>query len=252
MKSSSTNGLRWILALALLAGGARARAQSGPVSTTNSAPNSRSFRAGTGAQKNSAETQQQSPAQPPAQTQEPAATPAPVPPKSVEPPGPIVTSVRIVDENGKVLVESPANISVQAGKPLERDQVADSIRTLYKTGTYSYIAAREDPSGGGVRIDFVVREQLFFNQVIIRGVDSPPSEASAAAAMSLTLGTPYRKEAVEDGVTRLTEALHDEGLYQAEVHVETVPHHDTHELDVIVTVKSGPRAKIQTIQLTNG
>jgi outer membrane protein insertion porin family len=252
MKSSSTNGLRWILALALLAGGARARAQSGPVSTTNSVPNSRSFRAGTGAQKNSAETQQQSPAQPPAQTQEPAATPAPVPPKSVEPPGPIVTSVRIVDENGKVLVESPANISVQAGKPLERDQVADSIRTLYKTGTYSYIAAREDPSAGGVRIDFVVREQLFFNQVIIRGVDSPPSEASAAAAMSLTLGTPYRKEAVEDGVTRLTEALHDEGLYQAEVHVETVPHHDTHELDVIVTVKSGPRAKIQTIQLTNG
>jgi outer membrane protein assembly factor BamA len=244
--------LRWILALALLTGGARARAQSAPISATNSALNSRAFRAGTGARKDSAETQQQSPSQPPAQTQEPAATPAPAPPKSVEPPGPIVTSVRIVDENGKVLVESPVNISVQAGKPLERDQVADSIRTLYKTGKYSYIAAQQDASGNGVRIDFVIREQLFFNQVIIRGVDSPPSDASAAAAMSLTLGTPYRKEAVEDGVSRLTEALHDEGLYQAEVHVETVPHHDTHELDVIVNVKSGPRAKIQTIQLTNG
>ena len=176
----------------------------------------------------------------------------PAPPKSAEPSGPIVTSVRIVDENGKVLAESPANISVQAGKLLERDQVADSIRTLYKTGTYSYIAARQDASDSGVRIDFVVREQLFFNQVVIRGVVAPPSDASAAAAMSLTLGTPYRKEAVEDGVARLTESLHDEGLYQAEVHVETIPHHDTHELDVIVTVKSGPRAKIQTIQLTNG
>ncbi len=176
----------------------------------------------------------------------------PAPPKSAEPSGPIVTSVRIVDENGKVLVESPANISVQAGKPLERDQVADSIRTLYKTGTYSYIAARQDASDSGVRIDFVVREQLFFNQVIIRGVVAPPSDASAAAAMSLTLGTPYRKEAIDDGIARLTESLHDEGLYQAEVRVETIPHHDTHELDVIVAVKSGPRAKIQTIQLTNG
>ena len=151
-----------------------------------------------------------------------------------------------------MLVESPSYISVQPGKPLERDQVADSIRTLYRTGTYSYIAARQDVANNGVSIDFIVREQLFFNQVIIRGVDAPPSEASAAAAMSLTLGAPYRKEAVDDGVTRLTDALHDEGLYQAQVQVETVPHHVTHEMDVIVTVKSGPRAKLQTIQLTNG
>jgi outer membrane protein insertion porin family len=251
MKSSSTNGLRWILALALLAGGARSRAQSAPISAANSASKSREFRAGTGAPKSPLNaSQQQAPAQPPAPTQEPA-TPPPSP-KPVEPTGPIVTAVRIVDESGKVLVESPANISVQSGKPLERDQVADSIRTLYKTGTYSYIAARQDAAENGVRIDFVVREQLFFNQVIIRGVDAPPSDASAAAAMSLTLGTPYRKEAVDEGVTRLTDSLHDEGLYEAEVHVETVPHHDTHEMDVVVTVKSGPRAKVQTIQLTNG
>jgi outer membrane protein insertion porin family len=248
MKSSSTNRLRWILALALLVGGARSRAQSAPISATDSASKSREFRAGTGEPRNSPKaSQQQAPAQPLSPTQEPAASP-----KTIEPPGPVVTAVRIVDESGKVLVDSPTNISVQSGNPLERDQVADSIRTLYKTGTYSYIAARQDAADNGVRIDFVVREQLFFNQVIIRGVDAPPSEASAAAAMSLTLGTPYRKETVDEGVTRLTDALHDEGLYEADVYVATVPHHDTHEMDVIVTVKSGPRAKIQTIQLTNG
>jgi outer membrane protein insertion porin family len=260
MKSSSTNGLRWILALALLPGGARAFAQSAPVSTkisapvpsTKSASDLRAFRAGSSAPKSSQDSQQQAMPQPPAQAQEPTPSPAAAPPKTVEHPGPTVTAVRIVDETGKVLVESPSYISVQPGKPLERDQVADSIRTLYKSGTYSYIAARQDVTTSGVRIDFVVREQLFFNQVIIRGVDAPPSEASAAAAMSLTLGAPYRKEAVDEGVTRLTDALHDEGLYQAQVQVETVAHHDTHELDVVVTVKSGPRAKLQTIQLTNG
>jgi outer membrane protein insertion porin family len=259
MKSSSTNRLRWFLALALLAGGARAHAQSAPVSTVNSASNSaststsglRAFRAGTSVQKSSA-APQQIPSQQPPPSQEPAAPASPAPPKTVEPLGPTVTAVRIVDESGKLLVESPANLSVQSGKPLERDQVADSIRTLYKTGTYSYIAARQDAAESGVRIDFVVHEQLFFNQVIIRGVDAPPSDASAAAAMSLSLGDPYRKEAVDEGVTRLTDALHDEGLYQAEVQVETVPHLDTHEIDVIVNVKSGPRAKVQTIQLTNG
>jgi outer membrane protein insertion porin family len=257
MKSSSTNRLRWFLALALLVGGARTRAQSAPASSTNSASNfdtkSRAFRTGTGAPGNPQNTsQQQAPPQPPAPAQEPATPPAAATPKTVEPTGPIVAAVRIVDETGKVLVESPANISVQSGKPLERDQVADSIRTLYKTGTYSYIAARQDAGDNGVRIDFVVREQLFFSEVIIRGVDAPPSDASAAAAMSLNLGAPYRKEAVDEGVTRLTDALHDEGLYQAEVHVETVPRYNTHEMDIVVTVKSGPRAKVQTIQLTNG
>jgi outer membrane protein insertion porin family len=253
MKSSSANGLRWILALALLTGGARARAQSAPVSASTSASNPSEFRAGSGGKKTATDSQQQqAPPQPPSQAQEPPANAPAAAPKIVEPPGPIVTAVRIVDDSGKVLIESPANISVQPGKPLERDQVADSIRTLYKTGTYSYIAARQDAVAGGVRIDFAVREQLFFNQVLIRGVDSPPSDASAAAAMSLTLGQPYRKEAVDEGVTRLTDALHDEGLYEAQLDVSTVPHHDTHEMDVIVNVKSGPRAKVQTIQLTNG
>jgi outer membrane protein insertion porin family len=249
MKSSWANGLQWILALALLTGGARARAQSAPHSSSNSSSESHAFRAGSGAAKDTAGAQQQAP--PPAQ--DPSVSPAAAaPPKAPEIVGPNVATVRIVNEQGKVLAESPSGISVQAGKPLERDQVADSIRTLYRTGTYSYIAATQSADAGGVRIDFVVREQLFFNQVTIHGVTSPPSDASAAAAMGLTLGQPYRKEAVEDGITRLTDALHDEGLYQAQVSVETTPHLDTHEMDVVVTVKSGPRARLQTIELTNG
>ncbi|HEY1923785.1 MAG TPA: POTRA domain-containing protein, partial [Candidatus Acidoferrum sp.] len=230
MKSFRANGLQWILALALLTGCARARAQSAPHPPTNSSPNSssdsHSFRAGSDAAKSRTAAQQQtsSPAQ------DPSAPPAPAaPPRAPEFVGPNVAAVRIVNEQGKVLAESPSGISVQVGKPLERNQVADSIRTLYRTGTYSYIAVTQSDDAGSVRIDFVVRQQLFFNQVIIRGVVSPPSDASAAAAMSLSLGQPYRKEAVDDGVARLTEALHDEGLYEAEVSVETIPHLDTHE-----------------------
>ncbi len=257
MKSSRANGLQWILALALLTGGARARAQSAPPFSQNPSPNSspssssdsHGFRAGSEAAKNLANAQQQTP--PPTQDHSPTPV-ATAPPRAPEIVGPIVAAVRIVNEQGKVLAESPANISVQAGKSLQRDQVADSIRTLYRTGTYSYIAARQSADGGGVRIDFVVREQLFFNQVVIHGVVAPPSDASAAAAMSLTLGQPYRKEAVDDGITRLTDALHDEGLYQAKVSVETIPHEGTHEMDVIVNVNSGPRARLQTIELTNG
>jgi outer membrane protein assembly factor BamA len=101
-------------------------------------------------------------------------------------------------------------------------------------------------------LDFVVRENLFFNQVSIEGLTAPPSDASAAAAMQLALGQPYRQAAVNEGLERLRETLRDEGLYQAEVSGETVPHPERHQMDVVVHVKPGPRARVRIIQLKNG
>src|SRR5215469_3831255 len=45
-----------------------------------------------------------------------------------------------------------------------------------------------NPVPGGIRVDFVVQENLFFNQLIILGIKAPPSEASAAATMQITFG----------------------------------------------------------------
>jgi len=69
--------------------------------------------------------------------------------------------------------------------------------------------------------------------------------------MQLTLGQTTagrRNEALE----RLRETLRDEGLYQAEVSAETVPHPETHQMDIVVHVKPGPRARVGFIQLKNG
>jgi outer membrane protein assembly factor BamA len=213
MKASSANGLRSIVALALLFGAACSYAQSPQA------------------------------AQP---------TPATQPASDTAAPASVVTAVRIVTEDGKVLSEAPAGISIQTGKPLDRTQVAESLRALYRSGNYADLRTVATPAEGGLRIDFVVREQLFFNQVLIQGLVAPPTEASAVAAMQLSLGQPYRRDAVDEGVARLRDTLHDEGLYAAEVSVETVPHPDMHQMDVVVHVKSGPRARVKEIQLKNG
>jgi outer membrane protein insertion porin family len=164
----------------------------------------------------------------------------------------VVVGVRIVSEDGRVLVESPTRLPIQTGKPLDRAQIADSLRTLYRTGNYADLRALATPVPGGLRIDFVAREQLFFNQVVILGLVAPPTEASAAAAMQISLGQPYRREVVNEGVERLRETLHEEGLYASEISSETVPHAATHQMDVIVHVKAGPRARVKEIQLKNG
>jgi outer membrane protein insertion porin family len=129
--------------------------------------------------------------------------------------------------------------------------VAQSLRLLYKTGDYSDLRAVLTTVPGGVRLDFVARENLFFNQVLIDGLVPPPSEASAIAATQLNLGQTFREAFVDEAAERLRETLRQEGLYTAEIRSETVPHPETHQMDVIFHIKSGPRARVRTIQLKN-
>lgn len=164
---------------------------------------------------------------------------------------PEVVAIRIVREDGQVLVESVTGIAAEIGKPLDRGKVAESLRSLYRTGDYADLRAVVTPVPNGVRLDFVARENLFFNQVRLEGLVPPPSEASAAAAMQLNLGQTYRKAVVDEALERLRETLRDEGLYLAEVSAETVPHAEAHQMDIVVHVKPGPRARAESIQLKN-
>jgi outer membrane protein insertion porin family len=165
---------------------------------------------------------------------------------------PKVVAIRIVKEDGQVLYDAPSGITVETGKTLERGKIAESLRTLYRTGDYADLRAVVTPVTEGVRLDFVVRENLFFNQVRIEGLSAPPSDASAAAAMQLTLGQTYRRAVVDEALERLRETLREEGLYQAEVSAETVPHPETHQMDIVVHVKPDRRARVGVIHLTNG
>src|SRR6266478_810457 len=163
-----------------------------------------------------------------------------------------VVAVRIVTEEGRVLQESPPGLAVETGKPLDRHQVAQSLRALYGTGDYADLRAVAEPAPGGVRLDFVVRENFFFNRVLIEGLTAPPSDSSAAAAMQLALGQPFHSEELNEALDRLRETLREEGLYTVQVSAETVPHPDTHQMDVVVHVKPGPRARVGAIQMKNG
>lgn len=183
-----------------------------------------------------------------AQPQEPAAQQMPSSQATAQP---NVAAIRIVREDGGVLAESPSGIAMELGKPLDREKIAESLRALYRTGDYADLKAVVTPVTDGVRLDFVVRENLFFNQVRLEGLLPPPSEASAAAAMQIGLGQTYRKQTVDEALERLRDALREEGLYQAEVTAQAVPHPETHQMDIVVHVKPGPRARVASIQLKN-
>jgi len=62
--------------------------------------------------------------------------------------------------------------------------------------------------------------------------------------MQLTLGQNVRQAAVNEALGTAAQTLRDEGLYQAEVSAETVPHPETHQMDIVVHIKARPRARV--------
>ena len=162
-----------------------------------------------------------------------------------------VVEVRLVREDGQALPKMPPGAPVEVGKPLLRSDVAEAVRVLYKTGDYADIRAVSTPADGGVRLDFVVKENLYINQVLIFGLKEPPSESSAVAAMQLSLGQTYHPADIQDALERLRGVLKEEGLYQAKVTVEAKAYPATHQLDVIAHVEPGPRVRLSNLELTN-
>jgi outer membrane protein insertion porin family len=171
--------------------------------------------------------------------------------KGTVPPPQVVREIRVVKEDGGLLVENPRGVAVKTGEPLNTEEITASIRSLYQTGDYADIRAVATPAGDGVRLDFVVRENLFINRVLVDGVKPPPTEASAVGAMQLSLGQTYRAPDIQDAVARLKDTLQSEGLYQAKVTVEEQPHPETHQVDVIAHVNPGPRVLLGNVELLN-
>jgi outer membrane protein insertion porin family len=167
------------------------------------------------------------------------------------PESPKIVGIRVVGEDDKVLQAEPKNLAVHVGEPLQTAQVAASLRTLYQTGNYADLRAVVYPEGEGVRLDFVANQSFYFTQVLINGLKPPPTEASAAASMQISLGQTYREQAVKDGVTRLQQTLREEGLYRAKISVEEQPHPEAHEMDLVVNLDPGPRVRAKKIDLIN-
>jgi outer membrane protein insertion porin family len=158
---------------------------------------------------------------------------------------------RVVTAGGERLRVAGNPISLEIGKPLDPAQVAASLRALYRSGKYSDIRAVSEKTDGGVRVDFVVSENLFFNQVILLGLKPPPSEASAAAAMQITLGDVFRKETVDEALQRLRTRMQEEGFYGAKLDAELRPLPADHQMDILVHIDPGARARVGAVHLTN-
>ena len=162
-----------------------------------------------------------------------------------------VEQISVVDESGHRVGERIPTLALEVGKPFDFTAERESLRQIYRMGDYSDIRVAAQPEAGGLRVEFVVKRNLYNNVITVRGLKPPPTDAAALAALRLSLGEPFRESALREGVDRLQAALRDDGLYQAKITWTLEPNDDTRQMNIVVTVAPGPRALVGDIALVN-
>jgi outer membrane protein insertion porin family len=160
-------------------------------------------------------------------------------------------AVRVVAESGAILEQNPPKLTLQPGQPFSMEAESASLRELFRSGRYSDLRAELTDVPGGVRLDFVVRQNLYMNRVQIEGLHEPPGEALALSALRLNVGEPFRESDMKEALDRLRQTLEDDGQYQAKLDYVATPHPETLQMDILVRVTAGPRARIGAITIQN-
>jgi outer membrane protein assembly complex protein YaeT len=164
---------------------------------------------------------------------------------------PSMVAVRVVTESGSVLEENPPKLPAQPGQPYSEQVESASLRELYRSGRFADLRAELTDVRGGVRLDFVVRQNMYINKVQIEGLREPPGEALALSSLRLNVGEPFRETDMKDALDRLRQTLEDDGQYQAKLDYATTPHPETLQMDILVRVTAGQRARIGAITVQN-
>ena len=164
---------------------------------------------------------------------------------------PRVVAVRVVTESGAVLEQNPSQLNLQPGQPFSIEAESASLRELFRAGSYADLRAELTDVPGGVRLDFVVRQNFFINRVQIEGLREPPGEGLALSSLRLNLGEKFHESDMKDALDRLRQTLEDDGLYQAKVDYQTAPHPETLQVDIVVRVSAGQRARTGAVTIQN-
>lgn len=162
-----------------------------------------------------------------------------------------LASVRVVNDAGQPIPEKLAPLPLKVGEAFHMDAERASLRALNQTGLFASVQTKSMIAPDGLHIDFVVTRNYYNNAERVHGLKEPPSEATALAALRMPLGAPFEVSDLNRGLKRMGQTMRDNGLYEAKWHYELTKHPSTREMNIIIDVTPGPRAKIASFGITN-
>ena len=134
------------------------------------------------------------------------------------------------------------------GEPLSREQVRDSIKTLFDTGLFADIQVEaQKTSDNRVILTFSSVGNYFVGSITVEGDPGRPSANQLVSATKLQLGEVYSPEKLERANKSILQVMADNGFYRASLTHEEHAHPETSQMDVLFRVSPGPAATVGEI-----
>ena len=131
----------------------------------------------------------------------------------------------------------------QAGKPLDRELIRQSIQALYATGRFADLQVQvQRDASGQVRLSFITSPNYFIGKISVAGAPSRPAESQVANAAKLTLGELFTREKLDRALKNIKQLMEENGYYHSLISEEEEKHPDTEQVDIFFHVTPGTQA----------
>jgi len=136
------------------------------------------------------------------------------------------------------------------GAPLTRENLARSLRQLYATGLYETVEADAAREGDGVALVFRGTPRIFIGKVTVDGAKGATVNTQLERASRLNAGTRFTEDRAEEAITRMRQALSDNGYHEPTITYALSPHPEEQLVDIAFKVDSGIRARVGSVEVT--
>ena len=142
-------------------------------------------------------------------------------------------------------------IPQQAGQPLDRQLIQESIHKLHQTGRFADIRVEAEPAPGGKAIlSFFTTPNYFVGSVIVHGAPTRPSAGQIANASKFQLGELFTPDQLERARSSIRDLMHDNGYYLFSIGDKEQKYPDRQQIDIIFEIAPGPRARVGNVTVT--
>jgi outer membrane protein insertion porin family len=144
-------------------------------------------------------------------------------------------------------------LSVKEGKPLDREQLQESMRILFGTGRFADLKAEcERTPDGRVTLSFPNTPKYFIGLVRADGAPGHPTEPQIVNASKLQLGEPFTNEKINRAVDNIKRLLEENEFYNAKISVTQHENPKTQQAEIIFDIHSGDPARVGAITIQGG
>jgi outer membrane protein assembly complex protein YaeT len=138
----------------------------------------------------------------------------------------------------------------KSGQPLDRDQVRESIRTLFLTGRFADIEAEVEPSDGAVVLSFRTSLNFFVGAIDVEGSPSHPSYNQIVNASKFQLGELYTRDKLDRALQNIRQLMQENGYYRARVSAESTSNIATQQVNILFHIATREPAHIGEVKIS--